>query len=106
MSGHESLGYLEERYDILVLQAIIPSLSSETGPTPQDLVEAINLVRKHNIPAIFVEAETTGKSATRIAQETGARVAKGLSVETLKEGESYINFMEHNIEVIVSNLIE
>jgi len=104
--GHESLGYLGERYNILILQAVIPNLSSETGPTPQDLTEAIKLVREHDVPAIFVETETTGKSAERIAQETGVRVAGGLSVETLREGQSYIDFMKYNLEVIVSNLVE
>jgi ABC-type Zn uptake system ZnuABC Zn-binding protein ZnuA len=106
ITEHESLGYLGERYKILILQAVIPNLSSETGPTPQDLAEAINIVREHNVPVIFVETETTGKSAERIAEETGVRVAAGLSVETLSEGQSYIDFMKYNLEVIVSNLVE
>ena len=105
ISGHESLGYLGDRYDILILQAVIPDLSSETAPTPQDLVEAIELVREHNISVIFLEIETTGESAERIAEETGARLAEGLSVETLQEGQSYIDFMQYNLDVIVSNLI-
>jgi len=106
LSGHESLGYLGERYNILVLQAVIPNLSSESGPTPHDLVEAIELVRVHDVSVIFIESETTGKSAERIAEETGVRVADGLSVETLREGQSYIDFMKYNLEVIVSNLVE
>ena len=105
ISGHESLGYLGDRYDILILQAVIPNLSSETAPTPQDLAEAIELVQEHNISVIFLEIETTGESAERIAEETGARLAEGLSVETLQEGQSYIDFMQYNLDVIVSNLI-
>lgn len=105
ISGHESLGYLGDRYDILILQAVIPNLSSETAPTPQDLAEAIELVQEHNISVIFLEIETTGESAERIAEETGARLAEGLSVETLLEGQSYIDFIKYNLEVIVSDLI-
>ena len=90
---------------MLILQAVIPNLSSETAPTPQDLAEAIELVQEHNISVIFLEIETTGESAERIAEETGARLAEGLSVETLQEGQSYIDFMQYNLDVIVSNLI-
>ena len=44
------------------------------------------------------------KAAEVIADETGAILVSGLWVETLKENQSYIDFMKTNIGIIVDNL--
>jgi ABC-type Zn uptake system ZnuABC Zn-binding protein ZnuA len=89
-----------------IFRAIIPSFSSESGPTPKDLVIAIDLINKHNIPVIFIENETNDKSGERVVEETSIKLVKGLSVETLRDGQTYIDFMKYNIAIIVSNLVD
>lgn len=106
ITEHESLGYLGDRYNVEIFRAIIPSLSSESGPTPKDLVRAIDLINKYNIPVIFIENETNDKSAERVVEETDIKLAKGLSVETLTDGQTYIDLMKYNIAIIVSNLVD
>ncbi len=104
MTEHESLGYLGNRYNIEVLKAVIPDFSSGAGPTPKDLASAIRLIRKHDIQVIFLGNDTNGKTSQRIAEETGIRVVTGLNVETLNPGQSYVDFIKYNINLIVSNL--
>ena len=105
MTAHESLGYLSKRYDIDVIHAVIPNVSSEAGVKPEDLVNAVKLIKKHDIKIIFLENETPDKSAKTVADETGIKVVSGLGVETLKDkNQNYVTFMKSNIDIIIENL--
>ena len=53
---------------------------------------------------IFLESETSDKVAERVAEETGIKVARGLRVESLEDGQSYVEFLKNNVDTIVSNL--
>ena len=105
MSEHESLGYLGDRYDLQIFRAVIPNFTSETGPTPRDLAAVIDLIKEHDIQVIFLENESSEQFSERVAEETGIKMATGLSVETLTDGQTYVDFVNHNIQIIVSNLI-
>ena len=104
ISEHESLGYLGERYGIEIVGAVVPKLSTETGSTPKDMVRVIELIKEYDISVIFLESETSDKVAERVAEETGIKVARGLRVESLEDGQSYVEFLKNNVDTIVSNL--
>ena len=104
MTEHESLGYLADRYGVEILRAVIPNANPEVGLTPQDLVSAIQSISEYEVEAIFLEEEVNSGVAETVSKETGIRLVSGLSVETFKSDQTYIDFMRHNIEVIVSNL--
>ena len=104
MTEHESLRYLGERYQIEILDSIIPSVDSTTGTTPKDLAAAINTVRDQEIKVIFVENESVGSFAAQVSRETGVKIATGLTVETLALDQTYIEFMHSNLDVLIGNL--
>ena len=106
VTTHESLGYLEARYGLSVLVAIIPSVTSEDDVTPRQLVSVIEEVKEQKVKVIFLEAESPTKSSEIVAQETGATLVSGLWVETLQENQSYIDFINSNVNLIVENLIK
>ena len=106
ITTHESLGYLESRYDLEILVTIIPSITSEDDVTPKQLVSVIEEVKEHKIKVIFLETESPTKSSEIIAQETGVSLVSGLWVETLQENQSYIDFLNTNVNLIVENLIK
>ena len=106
ISEHESLGYLEERYGIDIVGSVVSNLSSESGSTPKDIVTVIELIREHDVSVIFLENETNDKVAERVAEETGIKVINGLRVEAIEDGQSYVDFMKYNIDLIVSNLAD
>ncbi|MDP7627751.1 MAG: metal ABC transporter substrate-binding protein [SAR202 cluster bacterium] len=106
MTEHESLRYLADRYKIEILEAVIPNINSEVGPTPKNLVTAIESIKQHDIQVIFLESSTDNSSAKTVADETGIKTVYGLSVETLKVDQTYIDFMKSNLGTIVSNIIE
>ena len=104
ITTHEALGYLEARYEIEVLTTIIPSLNSEDGITPKSLKSAIDIIEKHNIKVMFLEAESSSQYSKVIEQETGIKLVSGLWVETLQENQSYVDWLENNVSIIVNNL--
>ena len=106
VTTHESLGYLEARYGLSVLVAIIPSVTSEDDVTPRQLVSVIEEVKEQKVKVIFLEAESPTKSSEIVAEETGATLVSGLWVETLQENQSYIDFINSNVNLIVENLIK
>ena len=104
ITTHEALGYLEAKYDIEVLTTIIPSLNSEDGITPQSLKNAIDVIEKNHIEVMFLEAESSSQYSEVIEQETGIKLVSGLWVETLQENQSYVDWLESNVTIIVDNL--
>ena len=106
VTTHESLGYLEDRYGLEVIATVIPSLNSEDGVTPKELVSVIEEIKEHEIKVIFIESESPTQSAEIVAKEANAKLVSGLWVETLKENQSYIDFLKTNVSLIVENLKE
>ena len=104
ITTHESLGYLEAKFGLEVLSTIIPSLDSANEISPSQLVGVIDVIEDNNVKVIFIEAEAPSVYAETIVAETGIRAVEGLWVETLKEGQSYPEFLFEAVELIVENL--
>ena len=77
ITTHESLGYLENRYGVEVLTTIIPSVTTEDGVTPKQLVNVIEEIKEHEIKVLFVESESPTKSAEIITAETNIKLVSG-----------------------------
>ena len=105
ITTHESLGYLEAKYGVEVLSTIIPSLSSADEISPSQLVDVLDVIEDNNVKVIFIESEAPSVYGETIAQEANIKVVTGLWVETLKENQSYKEWLVENVELIVENLI-
>ena len=104
ITTHESLGYLEAKFGLEVLSTIIPSIDSANEISPSQLVGVIDVIEDNNVKVIFIEAEAPSVYAETIVAETGIKAVEGLWVETLKEGQSYPEFLLDAVELIVENL--
>ena len=104
ITTHESLGYLEAKFGLQVLSTIIPSLDSANEISPSQLVDVIDVIEDNSVKVIFIEAEAPSVYAETIVAETGIKAVEGLWVETLKEGQSYSEFLFDAVELIVENL--
>ena len=104
ITTHESLGYLEAKFGLEVLSTIIPSLDSANEISPSQLVGVIDVIEDNNVKVIFIEAEAPSVYAETIVAETGIKAVEGLWVETLKEGQSYSEFLFDAVVLIVENL--
>ena len=104
ITTHESLGYLEAKFGLEVLSTIIPSIDSANEISPSQLIGVIDVIEDNNIKVIFIESEAPSVYAETIVAETGIKAVEGLWVETLKEGQSYPEFLFDAVELIVENL--
>ena len=104
ITTHESLGYLEAKFGLEVLSTIIPNLDSNNEISPSQLVGVIDVIEDNSVKVIFIEAEAPSVYAETIVAETGIKAVEGLWVETLREGQSYPEFLLDAVELIVENL--
>ena len=92
---HDGFGYLAHAFGLEIAAAVEEESGSEASA--KELIELIELVKHHNIPAIFCETNGSISAPQIIAAETG------VSVHTLDMamGESdYFESMYRNIDVL------
>ena len=101
VTSHEAFGYLAARYDLE--QVGIAGLDPGSEPSPEQLADITDLVRKDGITTIFTEELVSPAVAETVADETGADVAtldpiEGLSDDTANE--TYVSLMEQNLDAL------
>jgi len=107
VTNHGSLGYFAERYGFEVVDTILPSFSSESGASAQEIAAAVDAVRTSGAPAIFLGEAENADLAEQIASETGVKVVNTLYLESLTDGapaSTYIEMMKYNVTQIVMAL--
>ena len=100
------MGYLEAKFGLEVLSTIIPSLNSANEISPQDLGEVIEVIEDNKVKVIFIESEAPSVYAETIVSETGIKAVKGLWVETLKQDQTYADFLIEAVTLIAENTQE
>jgi ABC-type Zn uptake system ZnuABC Zn-binding protein ZnuA len=107
VTNHEAFAYFAERYGFRVIGAVIPSFSSDSSPSAQQLADLVEQIKIHEVPAIFLDASDNPDLAQQIAAETGVKVVPDLHLESLTEGgpaATYIDMMKDNVTKIVQAL--
>ncbi len=92
---HPSWNYFADNYKLN--QAAVIEKRSGFEPTPREIVEIIELVKKLDISAIFAERQFPTQSSETIARECGAKV---ISLDPLGEESpafSYLSLMRLNV---------
>lgn len=72
VTDHDALGYFANRYDIEVVGAVIPALTTEAQPSAGDLAELERTIEREGVKAIFPESAYPPKLAEAVAAGTGA----------------------------------
>lgn len=104
VTNHESFGYFAERYGFEVVGTIIPSVSTGSSPTAQQLVELIEAIKNSGTGAIFLESGTNPELADQVAREAGVKVVGDLLTHSVVPPGGYIEMMKYNTQLIVEAL--
>ena len=107
VTNHEAFGYFADRYGFTIVGTVIPNVSTEAGPSAQELAALIQQVKSTGAPAIFLGELENPKLAEQIASETGVKVVGDLYLESLTEGppaDTYIDMLKHDVSRIVESL--
>jgi zinc transport system substrate-binding protein len=99
-AGHWAFAYLAKKYDIRYIAA--STVSADSEPSPQRILNLIDEVKKQHIPYIYYEDIIAPRLAQTISAETGAGLLKlynghGISKEDIKEDISFLMMMEKNL---------
>lgn len=103
VTGHESLGYLAQRYRFRVVGAVVPSISSQGEASAGQLAQLTRKVKAAGAPAVFTEPGTPAATARTVARDTGAKVVE-LSTHVLPPDGTYRTFMLDLANTIASAL--
>ncbi len=108
VTNHESLGYFADRYGFKIIGAIIPSVSTGSSPSAQQLAQLINHIRSTQAPAIFLETGANPQMANQVAQETGIKVITDLYTHSISDANgpapTYIDMMKYDVRTMVDAL--
>lgn len=108
VTNHDAFGYFIDRYGLRFVGSIIPSMSTETQPSAQDVANIIKKIKQENVKAIFLENATNPALARQIGNDAGVKVVDTLYGDTLGEpgtpGADYIGMMRYNADTIVAAL--
>lgn len=101
VTSHAAFQYLADRYGLV--QVPIAGIDPSNEPSPSQLADITDLVRKEKISTIFTEELVSPAIADTVARETGAKTAtldpiEGLSDETAHE--NYLTLMAKNLTAI------
>ena len=92
---HDGFAYLAGAFDLHILRAVEEESGSEASA--RELIELITLVRDHQLPAIFTEANGSVSAAQIISAETGVAL---YSLDMAMAGDDYFTAMYHNIDTL------
>ncbi len=92
---HDGFGYFADAFDLTVLRSIEEESGSEASA--KELEQIIELVRDHQLPAIFTETNGSAVSAHTVKSETGAEV---YTLDMCMGNLDYFAAMRRNIDTV------
>ena len=108
VTTHDALGYFARRYDIQVIGAVIPSLSTQAQPSARDVNALVDQIEREHVRAIFPEAALPRKLEQAISREAGAQVGGELWADTLgpegSSGATYVDSIRSNARTLAKGL--
>lgn len=108
VTNHESFGYFADRYGFRIIGTVVPSVSSGSSPSAQQLAALIDHIKETGAKAIFLETGTNSQLAEQVAKETGSQVVTNLYSHSITEpggpAPTYIDMLKSNTDAIVTAL--
>ena len=107
VTDHALFGYLADRYGLKQVGTLLPGYSSSAEASAQDLAALQTQIKALGVKAIFVGNVVNANLARQIANDTGTKLVTVLT-ESLTpaggDGATYLDYMRHNVTVMVAAL--
>lgn len=105
VTDHDALGYFADRYDVEVVGAVIPSLTTQAQPSAGDVAELAKVIRREGVRAVFPESGSNRKLPDALAKETGVTAEYQLYGDALgpqgSGADTYVGMEAHNADAMV-----
>ena len=107
VTDHSDFGYFANRYGFEQIGEVVPSVSTGSSPSAQELAALEDAIRTGGVKAVFVGSTVSPDLSRRVADDTGVRLVF-LFTDSLSQtgggAESYLEFMRYNVNTIVEAL--
>lgn len=94
--------------DAGLVESFLWPVNAERQGTPRQVAATIDVVREHRVPTVFCESTVASTAQEQVADEAGARLGPPLYVDSLSGPDgpvpTYLDLLEHDVEVIVEGL--
>jgi len=108
VTNHDNFGYFADRYGFKIVGTVVPSVSTDSAPSAQQLAQLIDHIKTTGAKAIFLETGVNPQLAEQVANETGRRVVTNLYGDSLGAANgpaaTYLNMMKFDTNAIVDAL--
>ena len=108
VTDHDAFGYLARRYDIEIVGAVIPALTTQAQPSAGELSDLREVIEREGVAAVFPESSVNSDLAEAIAEQTGASADHDLYGDTLgpagSSGATYTEAERANADSIAEGL--
>ena len=106
VTSHDSLGYYADAYGFETVP--VAGLSSSAEPDARTVAMIVDLIRREQVPAVFIELTTNPKLVRQIGADAGVRLADPLFTDSLgapgSGADTYLGLIRTNTTRIVSAL--
>ncbi len=92
---HDGFSYFADSFGLHILEAIEEESGSEASAA--ELKRLIELVKRHELSAVFVERNGSASAAGILSRETGVKV---FQLDMAMSGDSWFAAMYHNIDTV------
>jgi manganese/iron transport system substrate-binding protein len=107
VTTHDAFRYFGGRYELQVVGTIW-SISTEREPSAAEIRHLVDAVRRHGVPAVFVETTINPKIMQQVARDAGVKVGPPLYGDSVgppgSDAETYLGMMRSNTRAIVGAL--
>jgi ABC-type Zn uptake system ZnuABC Zn-binding protein ZnuA len=108
VTSHDAFRYFGEAYGMRV--EALQGISTEAKAQTADVAALVDLIKKYNLPAVFIESSVNPKLLEQIASETQAKIGGVLFSDSIDEegtpGGNFIGAFKHNVQTITNALKE
>jgi ABC-type Zn uptake system ZnuABC Zn-binding protein ZnuA len=107
VADHTTFTYFADRYGFEQAGAVIPSYSTLSQPSAQELAQLDDAIRDLGVKAIFVEHSVNSSLAQRVAQDTGVKIVplyNGSLSGPDGPAATYIDLMRYDVGEMVKAL--
>ncbi len=106
LGSHDYFRYFAVRYEFEVV-GIILSIAEDAEPSAEHLAHLVDIMREHDVQAVFGEKIARERLASALANEAGATLVRLYSDSLGPEGsgaDTYITMVQFNVRLVVEAL--
>ncbi|HEV2773857.1 MAG TPA: metal ABC transporter substrate-binding protein [Thermoleophilaceae bacterium] len=83
VTSHDAFGYFARAYDVEVVGSVLPTVTTESEPSAQQIRRLVEEIRAQGVTTVFTEKALEPRLERRVAEEAGARVSTSLYADAL-----------------------